>query len=172
MTVEKALLEALRYETKIRDLYLSAAGEAREAAAADFYSRLGEDERRHADYLEAKLAEFRKKGTVSYEAFGSSLPEAGEFEEAARKAGSPLAGGRSERGPLGGALEALQHALAAEESTSSLYRELAGTLTGPAAEIFSRFLEIEEGHLKIVRAELDLATRTGFWFDFKEFGQE
>jgi len=178
MTIEKALLEALHYETKIRDLYLSAAGDAREGAAAEFFRRLGEDERRHADFIDAKLVEFRKTGAVGFEKLGSSLPAAEAFEKALKKTSAALAGGEAaskaaaERGPLGGTIEALQHALAAEESTSSMYRELAGTLSGPAEEIFARFLELEEGHLRIVRAELDLATSTGYWFDFKEFDQE
>jgi hypothetical protein len=38
-----------------------------------------------------------------------------------------------------------------------------------ARPLFSRFLEIEEGHLAIVQAQLDLALGTGFWFDSQEF---
>jgi rubrerythrin len=172
MTIEKALLEALRYETRIRDLYLSAARDAAEPGAAEFYRRLGEDERRHADYLEAKIAELRKMGTIVFEDLVSSLPDPGTIETALRKSGASLAGPRPSDRPRGGTPEALQRALSAEEGTSALYRELAGTLTGPAGEIFARFLEIEEGHLRIVRAELDLSSSTGFWFDFKEFDQE
>jgi len=33
-------------------------------------------------------------------------------------------------------------------------------------------VRIEEGHLTIVRAEIDYLTRTGYWFDFKEFDME
>jgi len=38
--------------------------------------------------------------------------------------------------------------------------------------MFSRFVEIEEDHLAIVRAEIDYLTKTGYWFDIKEFDME
>ena len=38
--------------------------------------------------------------------------------------------------------------------------------------LFSRFLEIEEGHGAIVQAEIDNVKRLGFWFDLKEFDLE
>ena len=37
---------------------------------------------------------------------------------------------------------------------------------------FGRFLEIEQGHQAIVRAEIDALTGMGFWFDFQEFDLE
>jgi hypothetical protein len=38
--------------------------------------------------------------------------------------------------------------------------------------LFSRFLEIEDGHGAIVQAEIDSVKRMGFWFDLKEFDLE
>ncbi len=35
--------------------------------------------------------------------------------------------------------------------------------------MFNRFLEIEDGHTAIVQAEVDVLTRTGYFFDFQEF---
>ena len=39
-------------------------------------------------------------------------------------------------------------------------------------QLFAPFVEIEEGHLAIVRAEIDYLSKTGYWFDFKEFDME
>jgi hypothetical protein len=38
--------------------------------------------------------------------------------------------------------------------------------------LFSRFLEIEDGHGAIVQAEIDNVKQMGFWFDLKEFDLE
>jgi peptide deformylase len=38
--------------------------------------------------------------------------------------------------------------------------------------MFARFLEIEEGHARIVQAEIDTLTGMGFWFDVQEFRLE
>ena len=38
--------------------------------------------------------------------------------------------------------------------------------------MFARFLEIEDGHVAIVQAELDFISDNGFWFDFQEFDME
>ena len=39
-------------------------------------------------------------------------------------------------------------------------------------EMFRRFVEIEEGHQKIVQAEIDCVSGAGFWFDSMEFKLE
>jgi len=36
-------------------------------------------------------------------------------------------------------------------------------------KMFARFVEIENGHIDMVQAELDYISGTGYWFDFKEF---
>lgn len=167
MTIEQALREALRYEVSIRDLYVDAAGKARDAAARRFYQRFAEDEQSHVAYLESRLRQWREEGRVRYENLASALPDPGRIEEAARRAGAPLSG----RAP-GGEMDALARALEAEERTSEFYRSLIGGIEGEAAPLFSRFLEIEEGHTRIVRAELDLVSNTGHWFDMRVFDLE
>ena len=39
-------------------------------------------------------------------------------------------------------------------------------------EQYRVFVEIEDGHTSIVRAQLDLVSRTGYWFDVREFDLE
>jgi hypothetical protein len=38
--------------------------------------------------------------------------------------------------------------------------------------LFQRFVEIEQGHLAIVQAEIDSVSGLGFWFDMREFDLE
>jgi hypothetical protein len=45
-------------------------------------------------------------------------------------------------------------------------------LPDEAKGLFKRFLEIEEGHLALVQAQIDQALGTGYWFDVREFDLE
>jgi hypothetical protein len=45
-------------------------------------------------------------------------------------------------------------------------------LPAEGQHLFSRFLEIEDGHAAIVQAEIDNVKHMGFWFDLKEFDLE
>jgi hypothetical protein len=75
-------------------------------------------------------------------------------------------------GPEGGHMAALENALRAEEETSAFYRSMVDQLPAGAKDVFARLLEIEEGHTAIVRAELDMVSNTGHWFDIREFDME
>jgi rubrerythrin len=69
-------------------------------------------------------------------------------------------------------LDSLRQALAAEDETSSFYRQMVRELPAQGQALFSRFLEIEDGHAAIVQAEIDSVNRMGFWFDLEEFDLE
>jgi len=45
-------------------------------------------------------------------------------------------------------------------------------LAAEGRALFARFLEIENNHIKAVQFELDYMSKTGYWFDFKEFDME
>ena len=45
-------------------------------------------------------------------------------------------------------------------------------LPAEARPLFQRFLEIENNHVQAVQFELDYMSKTGYWFDFKEFDME
>jgi rubrerythrin len=164
MNIEEAFNTARSYEVRIRDFYLSASEEAHDKAAAALYAALGKDEASHVSYLDAKLAQWKSEGRVTVEKLKTYLPDPALIEAAAKKARAEAAF-ESEGGETG----AIERALRSEEETSAFYRRLVSELDGTLKELFSRFLEIEEGHTRIVRAELDLATSTGFWFDEREF---
>ena len=76
------------------------------------------------------------------------------------------------RRPATTEVEHLQRALAAEMETSAFYRRMVGELSDERQKLFARFLEIEEGHVAIVQAEIDAVSGSGFWFDMMEFDVE
>jgi rubrerythrin len=68
--------------------------------------------------------------------------------------------------------ESLKKALDLELETSAFYKKMVATLDDDGRRLFERFVEIEEGHVAIVQAEMDLVSGTGFWFDTAEFDLE
>jgi rubrerythrin len=66
----------------------------------------------------------------------------------------------------------LKEALDLERKTSAFYGELVEKLAPEHRGLFSRFLEIENGHVAIVQAEIDALAGHGHWFDFMEFSLE
>jgi rubrerythrin len=69
-------------------------------------------------------------------------------------------------------LDLLHTALQLEVDTSSFYKQMVKELPTEGQTFFARFVEIEEGHLAIVQAEIDALTGLGFWFDVQEFALE
>ena len=62
--------------------------------------------------------------------------------------------------------------LAVEMETSAFYKETVAGLDGDGREFFKSFVQVEEGHLALVEAEIDSVTGMGFWFDTPEFNLE
>ena len=147
MTIDEAFAGALTYETKVRD------------------------EQSHIDYLNHIRERWRKEGTLDFRGPETALPPRARLETAMSRAAASLSASSS-GSDEGGEQAALTRALAAEEETSAFYRSLVSTLPEEARGIFRRFVEIEEGHTSIVRAQLDLVSRTGYWFDVREFDLE
>lgn len=171
MNIEEAFTGALKYETKVRDIYREAAAGSREAEARALYEILGRDEQSHIDYLNHILERWKREGALDSRGPETALPSGERLDEAIQRASSSLE--RAKTGSdEGGESAALAKALAAEEETSAFYRSLVSTLPEEARGIFRRFVEIEDGHTSIVRAQLDLVSRTGYWFDVREFDLE
>ncbi len=165
MTIYEALDKALVYETRIRDLYAQAAADATLPEAKAFFDFLAVDEDRHVSYIERARLD-AKNGTIPdastiETALPTDIPAAIEKAKAAFHTKVD-----------GGKLTALENALRAEEETSAFYRKLVFEFSGDEGKAFKRLLEIEDGHTAIVRAELDAVTRSGFWFDVREFDME
>jgi len=128
---------------------------------------LADEEQNHLNYLQSKLNEWKGTGKIVAERLDTTIPS----EEAIGEGISSLEDRMADE-DRGGELQMLSRAFEVEVKTSNFYKKMVTELTSEGQQLFARFVEIEEGHLAIVRAEIDYLSRTGYWFDFKEFDME
>ena len=167
MNIEEAIKTAIEYEIRIRDVYREAAAAVDDDAGRQIFDTLGSDEQRHVDYLEYKLDQFQKTGAIESDKLESAIPDQASIAREAEKIKS-----LTTKDFLGIKQQMLSKALEVEMETSAFYQKMAGELPAEARPLFERFLEIENNHIKAVEFELDYMSKTGYWFDFKEFDME
>jgi len=167
MEVEKAIKTAIDYESKVRDVYADAAKKTQSEIAKRVFQKLANEEQGHIDYLKSRLTEWRNTGLISCEKLRTIIPGKKAVEEGVKKLED-----RMKEADRFGEVQMLNKALDVEIETSSFYKEMVDRLEDEPQKMFKRFLEIEEGHLALVQAEIDSITGTGFWFDFQEFNLE
>jgi rubrerythrin len=168
MTVEEAINTAIEYETRVRDVYAGAVERTTDPVGKRIFKVLAGEEQHHLEYLQAKLDQWRTTGKVTAEGLKTSIPSKEVLEAGVKRLETHLS--TQDRGVA--ELQILKRALEVESETGSFYKKMVRELPAEGQELFSRFVEIEEGHLAIVQAELDYASGTGFWFDFQEFDLE
>jgi rubrerythrin len=169
MGVEEAIKTALEFEAKVRDVYAQEAARATDPAARRTLGTLAGEEQSHLNFLHAKLEEWKQSGRVTEERLATALPSAAALREGRKGLRQRMQLPAAERVR---AEATLRRALAAEAEVGAFYRRVVGELPGPVQPLFARFLEIEDGHLAIVQAELDAVTGLGYWFDVQEFRLE
>ncbi len=164
MTLQEAVINAIDYETRIRDLYAEAAKKVQDPVGRRFLEALRRDEEGHLAYLESRLKLLKKGGKfdpgkpLASFSFKKRLPA--QAKELMREK------------DLGDEKQILSHALHVEMETSAFYQKMVEAFSEAAQEMFRRFLEIENAHIEAVQAELDYLSHTGYWFDVKEFDME
>jgi len=168
MKLEEALTIAIEHEHRVRDHYRRGVEEILDPQGKRVFETLAREEQGHVDYLESRLAELTHRGVISAPEVATVLPSP-DFVSQARasiqKGPEPTVAVQSE-------LDLLRVALDLEHATSSFYRRMADSLTPEYQPMFARFLEIEQGHLAIVQAEIDSLAGNGNWFDFMEVDLE
>jgi rubrerythrin len=166
-TLEEAITNAIDYETRIRDLYREAVDGTQDPKGKKVFQALADDEQRHIDYLEAKRTQWYAEGRITVESLTSLIPSSELMTTDIEDLKQTMAGEdrRDEK-------RMLSKALQVEVETSAFYRTMVAQMEGDARAMFARFLEIEDGHIAAVQAELDYISHTGFWFDFQEFDME
>ncbi|MEE4264508.1 MAG: ferritin family protein [Desulfobacteraceae bacterium] len=167
MTTEEAFKTAIEYEIRIRDIYREAVAAVDDALGKQIFETLGQDEQHHIDYLEHILEYFQKTGAILAEKLESAVPDQASIQQEADKVKALTA-----KDFLGIKKQMLSKALEAEIETSDFYQKMVNELPADARPLFARFLEIENNHIKAVQFELDYMSKTGYWFDFKEFDME
>ena len=165
MTIEEALASALEFETRVREHYERAAAQAPDGDASDFFRLMAKEEAGHVAYLEHRLARCRAGEPLGPADVPTGVPRAEWVAEGLRRLES--AGREGERAY---GVDHLEKALRLEQEAGEHYRRLVAEVEHPEAEaLFRRFLEIEDGHTALVRAQLDHATGTGHFFGVREF---
>ena len=167
MTLEEAIKTALDYETRIRDIYREAAEKISDPRGKNILQLLGDDEQLHIEYLLDRLELWGKTGKLSDKKLESSIPSIETIQNGVEKIKSHVSQ-ENRRGEI----EILSKALKAEVETSNFYERMVNELSDEGQRMFARFLEIEKNHIDAVQFELDYITKTGYWFDFKEFDME
>ena len=164
MDTELAIKTALDYENKVVKVYEEAAAETKDEAGKKMFEVLVKDEQSHVKYLEFKLEEWKRSGHVTAERLETLIPSAERIAAGIKTLKSRVATQSPEN-----ELRLLRRALQVEVETSGFYKTVVNELPAEARPLFARFVEIEEGHQKIVQAEIDSVSGLGFWFDMMEF---
>jgi rubrerythrin len=164
MTVDEAIKTAIEYETRVRDVYEEALSKATDENGKRIFKLMAAEEQHHLDILYATLAKLQASGELTIEGLRTALPSKKRIIEGTQKMQAKVS-----EADYGAEINMLQKALEAEKVTASFYKKMVEELPGEAQEMFAQFVEIEEGHLALVQAELDSVSQSGFWFGVQEF---
>lgn len=167
MTIEEAIKTAIKLEIQVRDVYQDAAESSKNPVGKRIFSLLASEEQGHHDYLKAKLNEWEKNGKITAEELNSAIPSKKDILAFVSRLKDDMSA--EDRGSE---LQMLSKAFDLESKTNDFYKKMTIELPLEGKHMFSRFVEIEEDHLAIVQAEIDYLTKTGYWFDMKEFDME
>lgn len=167
MQIEEALKTAIEYESELRDIYFEAAQAEDDEKGRQFFQSMGKDEQAHLDYLKDQLQQWQDTGKISAEKLKSAVPSREEIERQTTGIKS-----LAEKDSRGLKSQMLSRALEMEIKTSEFYQKMADEMPAEAQKMFTRFLEIENNHIRRIQFELDYISKTGYWFDVKEFDME
>ena len=170
MNLDEAIQAALDFEGGVHRTYQNAMEKITDEVAKRVFKILCDEEMGHIEYLRERLDEWRKTGKISEKKLRTSIPTKTAIDAGLKKLRKQATGKPSARGE--GELDVLHRALGVEIQASSFYKEMVGKLDGAGQQMFARFVEIEEGHLAIVQAEINAVNGLGYWFDIAEFDLE
>lgn len=165
--MEQAVKAAIEVESKIRDLYDQSYEDCKDETGRRFFAMLRDDEQYHMAYLSDRLDEIRRMGKMQFPEIGTRVPSMDEIASCITDAEKHL--DAEDRGVT---QQVLSNALRVEIRTSEFYKKMVSESEGDTRKMFARFVEIENGHIDAVQAELDYVMNTGYWFGFKEFDME
>jgi rubrerythrin len=169
MTLEQAIKTAREFENKVRNTYLEAEQQAKDPVGRKVFGQLAKEEQSHVAYLDIRLREWLKSGHVKVERLTTVVPDSVRIKEGVSRLTKELKGKGADHTAE---VALLRRALLMEQETSAFYRRMVSELGDEGQKLFARFVEIEEGHVAIVQAEIDSVTGLGFWFDMQEFRLE
>jgi len=167
MDLKEAIVIAIEFEKGVVDVYDQYADKFESEVGQKIFKALGKEEVDHAAYLEAKQAQWQAEGKVTLDEMDTIVPGADLLTKHVGKLAKSFSGEVKES-----EIDAFKKALQMEQEATEFYKDLVGKLPKEDRGLFERFLEIEEGHEAIIKAELDNVKGLGYWFDFMEFDLE
>ena len=168
MNIEEAIKTAIEFENKVRDVYQEAENQATDSTGKHVLGALAKEEQDHLDYLESRLKEWQKTGKITLKKLDSAIPPKEIIERKVNMLKEKTKIHDTEK-HHSSELRMLRNALEVETETNEFYKRMVRELSEEGQRLFSRFVEIEEGHRAIVQAEIDYVSGPGYWFDFREF---
>ncbi|MBN1553059.1 ferritin family protein [bacterium] len=172
MEVKSAITTAIAFEKKVRDVYADASKTVKTPEGRKVLEMLAKEEQQHIIYLQERLKEWTTSGKLTVGDLPSRVPSETVIRKGVERITSHLDSSRKDVADPESELRILERALHVETETSDFYQKMVDSLTDDARNMFSRFLEIEKGHLAIVKAEIDAVSDMGFWFGLPEFDLE
>ncbi len=167
MNIEKALLKAIEFENGVYAVYGEALENATNPVAIKIYEMMQKEEEGHIAYLESKLETWRSKNVLEGGDLDTEVPDVSN-EQILTKG---LPQGEDHLNP-GSELGVLARVYKAESETTEFYVDMVAKLPEEGQAFFQQFVTIEQGHLKLVAAEIDAVRGMGRWFDMDEFKLE
>jgi len=158
---------AIKYEEKVRDLYLSAVDIVDDERGKALFKALADDEQSHIEFLNYSLDTLKAEKTIEIDKLSTPIPTKEMFgsQIETMKAKIP-------EKMLGDVKRVLNSALQMEIETSAYYKDASEKAEGKIKEILEKFVEIEDRHVDVVQIELDYASKSGHWFNFMEASME
>jgi len=166
MNLEEAIKTSIEYENKVKACYDEALEQATDETAKKVFRMLALEEQAHVDYLERRLEEWQSTGKITVDKLDTTVPDSNKIDRSMTAVEESL---QAKSKPNEVELDLLNKALEAERTTSGFYKKMVQELDAEGKRLFERFVEIEEGHLGIVQAEISAVSGFGVWFDMKEF---
>lgn len=167
MKLEEAIKTAIEYENKVHATYVEAEERAGDPVGKRVFGVLAKEELGHIEYLNHCLEEWTKTGKLTERKLETVIPSRDRIVAGLEAMRRKVEGERKPMTTL--EIELLQKAIEAEQTTSGFYKKMVSELDEEGQRLFQRFVEIEEGHLAIVRAEMDSVQGLGYWFDVAEW---
>jgi len=167
MNLEEAIQTAIKYETNVRDLYISAMNELKTEEGKKVFKVMAREEQGHLDYLNSRLEVWRSTGKLDAPILKTVIPSKEQIREGVNNLKGTMSKKTNET-----EIDLLKKALDAEQTTTNFYKKMVDEISGDGRIMFSRFLEIEEGHLDIVQAEINALSGIGYWYDFSDISLE
>ncbi|MBN2241871.1 MAG: ferritin family protein [Acidobacteria bacterium] len=168
INLDEAIQTALEFEKKVYRVYADAVDRIDDPVGKKVFKQLSLEEAQHVTYLQHRLEEWRKDGRIDIRELSTVVPDRERILDGKKRMAQSVEGRR----PAASEIDYLKNAFEAEKQTAAFYRQMVSELSDEGRELFARFVEIEEGHVAIVQAEMDSVQGMGFWFDMQEFNLE